>query len=38
MKNLLDAGIDHVFFWINPVEKFTQSFPRGYVNKGKVMS
>jgi hypothetical protein len=25
-KNLPDAGIDDVFFWINPVEKCTQSF------------
>jgi hypothetical protein len=25
MKNLHDAGIDNVFFWINPVEKCTSS-------------
>jgi hypothetical protein len=23
MKNLQDAGIDYVFFWINPAEKCT---------------
>jgi hypothetical protein len=28
MKSLYDAGIDNVFFWINPVEKCTQSFPQ----------
>jgi hypothetical protein len=38
MKNLQDAGIDNVFFWINPVEKCTRSFPRCYVNRGKVTS
>jgi hypothetical protein len=26
MKNLQDAGINNVFFWINPVEKCTRSF------------
>jgi hypothetical protein len=30
MKNLQDAGIDHVFLWINPVEKWTRSVPRCY--------
>jgi hypothetical protein len=24
MKSLQDAGIDNVFFWINPVEKWQQ--------------
>jgi hypothetical protein len=32
MKNLQDAGIDNVFFSINPVEKCTQSFLRCYVS------
>jgi hypothetical protein len=31
MKNLQDAGIDNVFFWLNPVEKCTTLFPRCYV-------
>jgi hypothetical protein len=30
--------VDNVFFWINPVEKCTRSFPRCYVNRGKVTS
>jgi hypothetical protein len=38
MKNLQDAGIDNVFFWINSVEKCTQSFPWCYIIRGKVMS
>jgi hypothetical protein len=39
MKILQDAGIDNVLFWINPVEKkSTRSFPRCYVNRGKVTS
>jgi hypothetical protein len=33
MKNLQDAAIDNVFFWINPVEKY---FLRCYINRGKV--
>jgi hypothetical protein len=38
LKDLQDASIDNVFFWINPVEKCTQSFPRCYVNREKVKS
>jgi hypothetical protein len=38
MKNLPDAGIDNVFFWINPVGKCIRYFPRCYVNRGKVTS
>jgi hypothetical protein len=38
MKNLQDAGMDDVFFWINPVEKYTRSFLRCYVNRGNVTS
>jgi hypothetical protein len=38
MKNLQDACKDNVFCWINPVEKCTRSFPRCYVNRGKVTS
>jgi hypothetical protein len=34
---LQDAGIDNVFFWINPREKCTQTFTQCYV-KGKVTS
>jgi hypothetical protein len=33
---MLDTGIENVFFWINPVEKCTPSFPRCDVNRGKV--
>jgi hypothetical protein len=38
MKNLLDVSIDNDCFWINPVEKCTRSFPRRYVNRGKMTS
>jgi hypothetical protein len=31
-------GIGNVFFWINPVEKCTRSFPPCYVNREKVSS
>jgi hypothetical protein len=36
MKKLLDAGIDNVFLWINPVEKCIRYFPRCYVNRVRV--
>jgi hypothetical protein len=26
MKNLQDAGIDNIFFWINPVENVPDPF------------
>jgi hypothetical protein len=29
MKNLQDAGIDDVFFWTNPVEKYTRLSQQG---------
>jgi hypothetical protein len=35
MEILQDAGIDNVFFWINPVEKCTQSFPRSTSTEDK---
>jgi hypothetical protein len=38
MKYLQDAGMDNVFFWKNPLEKYTRSFPLCYVNRGKVTS
>jgi hypothetical protein len=38
MKNLQDAGIDNVFFWIKSCRKMYAIFSAVLVNKGKVTS